>query len=162
VNLSDPHVFAGVYRHHRRRVMTIAWRIVHDRELAEDLTQDVFAWLWSHPHAYDGRTSIGAYLGLAVRSRAIDERLRDEAVRAPARDPDDAVAALISSDEARELRALVAELSDAQRQALALTYWADLSIAAVAARVGLPEGTVKSRVRLARERLARSLRPAPA
>jgi RNA polymerase sigma factor (sigma-70 family) len=172
VDLSDPHVFAHVYRRHRRAVMSSAWGVLRDRELAEDVAQEVFAWLWSHPRAYDGRTSIRGYLAVIARSRAIDawrraetrerlgDRLRHEATGAVPADGENIAAALIRRDDASALRGLVAELTDVQRQALVLTYWAELPAAAVAARLGLPEGTVKSRLRLARERLAQRLRAA--
>src|SRR5919198_309295 len=71
MDLSDPHVFARAYRRHRRAVVASAWRVLGDRDVAEDVAQDVFAWLWSHPHAYDGRASLAAYLALIARSRAI-------------------------------------------------------------------------------------------
>jgi RNA polymerase sigma-70 factor (ECF subfamily) len=172
-DLSDPATFARIYRRHHRRVVSSAWRIVGDRELAEDLAQDVFFWLWRHPRAYDGRVSLPAYLAMVTRSRAIDalrsagarsgleERLRFEvtARAAPAAD-NPVLRSIVRRDDALELRALVMELGAAQRQALALVYWGDLPTAAVAARLGLPHGTVKSRVRLARERLARRLAPA--
>jgi RNA polymerase sigma factor (sigma-70 family) len=169
LELSDPVAFGQVYRRHRRLVMSSAWRVVRDRELAEDLAQDVFAWLWSNPHAYDGRVGLAGYLAMVARSRAIDalrsararsrldERLRTESgTRAPFSD-DVALLSIVRRDEAGELRALVAQLSFVQRQALAMTYWGDLPIAAVAVRLGVPEGTVKSRVRLARTRLAQRL-----
>jgi RNA polymerase sigma-70 factor, ECF subfamily len=174
MDLSDPHVFARAYRRHRRAVMAAAWRVVRDRELAEDVTQDVFAWLWSHPHTYDGRSTLAAYLALIARSRAIDawrsadarvrldDRLRHEVVRGAIADGEGILTAVIRRDDAVEVRGLVAELSDVQRQALALTCWAELPMTTVAARLGLPEGTVKSRVRLARERLAQRLRRAAA
>jgi RNA polymerase sigma-70 factor (ECF subfamily) len=174
MDLSDPHVFARAYRRHRRAVVASAWRVLGDRDVAEDVAQDVFAWLWSHPHAYDGRASLAAYLALIARSRAIDawrsadarvrldDRLRDEAARATSADGEGIIAALVRRDDAAQLRELVAELTDVQRQALALTYWAELPTTTVAARLGLPEGTVRSRLRLARERLAERLGAAAA
>jgi RNA polymerase sigma-70 factor, ECF subfamily len=169
-DLSDPGTFARVYRRHHRRLVDSAWRVVRDRELAEDVAQDVFAWLWSNPRAYDGRVSLAAYLAMMARSRAIDavrnasarsrldERLRAEA---PAHvDEDPVLRAIVRRDDARELRAHLTELSAAQRQALALIYWGELPLAAVATRLGLPQGTLKSRARLAREKLARRLAPA--
>jgi RNA polymerase sigma-70 factor (ECF subfamily) len=169
-DLSDPCTFAQIYRRHHRLLVSSAWRIVGDRELAEDVAQEVFAWLWRHPRAYDGRASLPAYLAMVARSRAIDalrnagararldERLRPEAMARVASATDDPVlGSIVRRDDARELRALVMELGSAQRQALALVYWGELPLAVVAARLGLPQGTVKSRVRLARARLARRL-----
>jgi len=169
-DLSDPGTFARIYSQHHRRLVSSAWRVVGDRELAEDVAQDVFAWLWRHPRAYDGRVSLAAYLAMVTRSRAIDalrnagarsrldERLRHEATARVACATDDPVlGTIVRSDDSRQLRALVLELGAAQRQALALAYWGELPLAAVAARLGVPQATLKSRVRLARERLARRL-----
>jgi RNA polymerase sigma-70 factor (ECF subfamily) len=172
IDLSDPGTFARLYRQHHRRLVSSAWRVVGDRELAEDVAQDVFAWLWRHPRAYDGRVSLAAYLAMVTRSRAIDalrnagarsrldERLRLEARARVVCTDDPVLRSIVRSDDARELRALVMELGAAQRHALALVYWGELPVATIAARLGLPQATVKSRVRLARERLARRLAPA--
>jgi RNA polymerase sigma-70 factor (ECF subfamily) len=170
MDLSQPEAFSVVYRDFRRHVWSTAWRVVRDRELAEDVTQEVFAWLWSHPHAYDGRSPLSAYLAMLARTRAIDawrsadartrltERLRKDAAGL-AGHADDEAGAVIRNHDAGELRALVAELTPPQREALVLAYWADLPLATIAARLGVPESTAKSRVRLARNRLSRRLRP---
>jgi RNA polymerase sigma-70 factor (ECF subfamily) len=172
MDLSRPDVFAEAYRRHRRLVVHSAWRVVHDRELAEDVAQEVFAWLWRHPRAYDGRSPLSAYLALMARSRAIDawrsadartrlsERLRRDAAAGRSEIHDGPLdRALVRRDEADEVRAHVAGLTRRQREALVLAYWADLPLAAIAARLGVPESTAKSRVRLARERLATRLAP---
>lgn len=158
MDLSEPDVFSAVYREFRRHVWSSAWRVVRDRELADDVTQEVFAWLWTHPRAYDGRSPLSAYLALLARTRAIDawrsadarrrlgERLRREAP-APHHEPPDH----------DDVRAIVARLAPLHREALALAYWADLPLATIARRLGIPESTAKSRLRLARAQVARRL-----
>jgi len=175
MDLSQTDVFANVYQRYRRLVLTSAWRILRDRDLAEDVTQDVFAWLWTHPRAYDGRGTLATYLALVARSRAIDawrsadarirldERLRTDAVaEVRATDEGALVGTLVRRDDAGELRALMADLPRRQGEALLLRYWADMPPAAIAARLGVPESTAKARLWLGRQNLSRRLRPVAA
>jgi len=101
--------------------------------------------------------AIDAWRSADARTR-LTERLRKDAAGL-AGHADDEAGAVIRNHDAGELRALVAELTPPQREALVLAYWADLPLATIAARLGVPESTAKSRVRLARNRLSRRLRP---
>ncbi len=171
VDLTSPEAFAAAYDRHRARVFAIALRIVRRRELAEDITQDVFAWLWAHPERYDARRPLGAYLTVIAHSRATDawrrgaaerrasERLSSEpGARGHRVDTDPAV--LVERAHTRaQIRAAVTGVPVVQREALVLSYWGELSRREVAMRTGAPLGTVKTRVRLAMERLARTLPP---
>jgi RNA polymerase sigma-70 factor (ECF subfamily) len=167
--LDDRHAYASVYDEHAGPVFRAALAVVRDREIAEDVTQDVFLELWRHPHRYDrARGELRPFLLLLARSRALDacrraatarrarERLEREVVCVAPPSEDAAVAAQRTA-AGRVVRAGVRRLPAEQRDAIALAYWGGLSAAEIAASSGAPLGTVKSRVRLGLVRLARDL-----
>jgi RNA polymerase sigma-70 factor (ECF subfamily) len=130
---------------------------------AEDVVQDVFVDLWCHPERYDASLgSLRTYLTLCARHRALDV-LRSELRRAGREErsarglptprqpsPGEEVA---DADAASIVRAAVSGLPPDQRQAVELAYFSGLSYRDVARRMGIPEGTAKSRVRLALAKL---------
>jgi RNA polymerase sigma-70 factor (ECF subfamily) len=148
------------------RVMAVALTLLRDRAEAEDVVQETFLELWRRPAGYDpARGTREAYAVLVGRSRALDRlRARGSARRAAERAADDPVIPpappleLAESRQRREriLRALSA-LPPPQREAVELAYFRGLSQAEIAGQVGEPLGTVKTRLRLAMEKLAAHL-----
>ena len=140
-----------------------ARQIVGDTATAQDVVQDVFLDLWCHPERYDETLAgLRTYLTLCARHRALDV-VRSELRRAgrEARhtrelpqprqpSPGEEVAA---ADTASAVRAAVRALPPDQRQVVELAYFGGLSYRDVALRVGIAEGTAKSRVRLALAKL---------
>jgi RNA polymerase sigma-70 factor (ECF subfamily) len=130
---------------------------------ADDVVQDVFVDLWCHPQRYDASLgSLRTYLTLCARHRALDV-LRSELRRAGREErsarglptprqpsPGEEVA---DADAASIVRSAVSGLPPDQRQAVELAYFSGLSYRDVARRMGIPEGTAKSRVRLALAKL---------
>ena len=157
VVLTDPHAFARAYREHRGPALAAAQRVLHDRAAAEDVVQDVFAQLWRRPRTFDERRgSLRSYITMLARSRAID-RWRSQAVQDSLVErlgPDSATQEPSASDRVieRERRtevvALVDRLPAVQREAIVLAFGAGLTSGEIAAAVGVPHGTAKSRVRL--------------
>lgn len=161
--------FAAVYDEHAAGVFAAAQRVLRDPAQAEDVTQDVFLAHWRHPSRFDpSRGPLGAYLRVMARSRALDalrsasaarraqDRLeRAAVVEAPA--PPDPQSLLRSAQRGEDLRAAVAELPLPQREAVALSFWGDLSTREIAAHHRVPHGTVKSRMRLGLRKLRESV-----
>ena len=160
MDLAEPSTFSRVYTDHATEVEAIARRIVGCSAQAQDVTQDVFLRLWMHPGAFDpARGDIGRYLRMNARSRAIDalrtrgaagragDRLRATADRlvTPPVEPHD--------DERAQLVRAMRKLPGCQREALVLSYWADLRDHEVAHHARVPLGTAKSRIRLGLRRL---------
>ena len=162
MNLQGPAVFARAYDEHARTVYATAYRVLNDATLAQDVVQDVFLRVWRRPQGFDAsRGSLATYLRLMARSRAVDvwrehqaagratDKLKVEAdvvdLFADARPAVEAE----RSDEAATVRAALSELPAAQREAVVLAYWGGLTAEQIAARVGIPLGTAKSRLRLA-------------
>jgi RNA polymerase sigma-70 factor (ECF subfamily) len=160
LDLSDPEIFKRVYERYARRVHAAAYRVVRNAATAEDVTQDVFIRLWRDPSRFDPRRGdLGPFLQLMARSRALDlwrtdqvvdrttDRLRHTMVGDPATDEGPAQKAE-RDEEAAAVRAAVRRLPPAQREAIALAYWGDLTAAEIARRLRVPVGTAKGRLRL--------------
>jgi RNA polymerase sigma-70 factor (ECF subfamily) len=146
------------------RAMSIAFRVLGTRSEAEEVVQETFVQVWRQAASYDAsRGGAMAWIATIVRSRALD-RLRSRAAsdRAVARSEEDAdpptAPAPPELAAQRELRAQVmsalAALPLEQRSAIELAYYEGLSHSEIAARLGDPLGTVKTRVRLGLAKLA--------
>ena len=159
----DDHALAEAFDHLAPTVYGAALRVLGEGSAAQDVVQDVFVELWSHPDRYDPRAgTLGTYLNVLARHRAVDlvrSELRRLARQArhhrltPAGhdpSPSDAVAAAATADA---VRAAVRLLPDGQRQVVELAYFQGLSYREVAVATGIPEGTAKSRLRLALAKL---------
>jgi len=159
----DDHALAEAFDHLAPTVYGAALRILGEGSAAQDVVQDVFVELWSHPDRYDPEAgTLGTYLNLLARHRAVDlvrselrrlaRQARHHRLSAEGHHPSpgDAVAA---ADTADAVRAAVRLLPDGQRQVVELAYFQGLSYREVALATGIPEGTAKSRVRLALAKL---------
>jgi RNA polymerase sigma-70 factor (ECF subfamily) len=164
----DDDALTEVYDRYAPLVFGVAKRVVANRSLAEDVVQEVFTALWRHPERFDPhRGSLRAYLGVQAHRRAVDavrsdtrRRAREEhcelmQARGEARLSDKMDAVTV----AEVVRQAIARLPDGQRQAVELAYWSGRPQREVADVLGVPEGTVKSRMRLAQAKLAEWLAP---
>jgi RNA polymerase sigma-70 factor (ECF subfamily) len=164
----DDHALAEIFDAFAPSVYAAARRILGSDGPAQDVVQDVFVRLWTHPEKYDDRAgSLVTYLGLLARSRALDA-LRSEARRAARQEREfrldplrqhgtttDLVAdGVATADSAALVRDAIASLPDDQRRAVELAYFRGLSYREVAEAEGIPEGTAKSRIRLALTKMA--------
>lgn len=169
----DSGALRAAYACYSSLVFGLARRVTTSASAAEDITQEVFLHLWERPDAVDlSRGSLRSYLGVVTHRRAVDAvrrasraRVRDE--RAGMESAATAVgheSAVIERDEqarrTRQLRAAIDALPIDQRRALELAYFGDCTYREVATELGIPEGTAKSRLRLAIAKL-RDLIDAP-
>lgn len=163
----DPRALRALYQRTHRIVFTLIMRITRSRETTEELTVDVFHDVWRRAGSYDpdNGTVIGWLMNQA-RSRAID-RLRLEQ-RKKRVNPNPAGAdeepscggphqALELEQRARRVRDALALLTSHERQAIETAYFAELTYAEAAARLGEPVGTVKTRIRSGLDKLRRAL-----
>lgn len=169
--LGDGRALELLYDRYHVLVYSVALRVVRDEMLAEDIVQEVFVRLWRRPRSYDpARGRFLSWLMSVTRNRAIDEvrrvtrrlrieeRRQDAAEQVRSTDRLDApeLAAAIG-DERREVRAALATLPEAQRRVLELAYFDGLTQSEIAALTDTPLGTVKTRTRLAMDRLRQRL-----
>lgn len=161
VQHDDLRAFEVLYDRHWSAMFWLAMRILDDRGLAADATQEAFTALWFSRDQYrpdHGR--LRWWLLSIVRNRAIDTQRRDrgDVPRSPppfdlAVAPDSTEEEVLAADECRELAALVARLPSEQRAVIELAFYAGLSHAEITERLGVPLGTIKGRIRSALERL---------
>lgn len=163
----DDDALRDVFDRYGAFVLGLARRVCASATVAEDVTQEVFTSLWRAPDRYDAsRGTLRAYLGVLTYNRAVDAVRRDTrrrarednclalAVAAGARtDTEDAVAL------AGVVRDAIDHLPHEQRLAVELVFWQGLTHREVATFLAIPEGTAKSRLRLAQAKLATLLAP---
>jgi RNA polymerase sigma-70 factor (ECF subfamily) len=135
-------------------VYSVALRILRDPGHAEDVMQDVFFKVWKEPAArLKGAESLGPWLAVVTRNRAIDNLRR----RRPT-DPADDVALPSGTNLAAEVeqntamdkvRGLLRSMPPDQRNSLDMAFFEGLSHSEIAAKTGVPLGTVKTRIRSA-------------
>jgi len=139
---------SGLYDRYSRLIYSVALRITGDRAAAAEALEDVFEAIWQFPGSFQAGDSVAGWLIRMTRYRAID------ANRSHSRAYEEAV------DDEHAARAALAQLPAAQRRVLELAYYGGLTYAEIAARLGEPVGTVKSRMRLGLTRLRALMRAA--
>jgi RNA polymerase sigma-70 factor (ECF subfamily) len=164
----DERAFLTLYDYYVGRVHGLTLRILGDRMMAEEATQDTFLKLWGRAHMYlPERGSLLVWLLSIARRTALD-RLRLEGRRptlSDSNDPSEAWQTIPDNDslsEERHWRSLyfaVQVLSPEQRQLIELAYYQGLSQSEIAEVLDWPLGTVKTRLRAAMERLRREWGP---
>ncbi|MET0227850.1 MAG: sigma-70 family RNA polymerase sigma factor [Actinomycetes bacterium] len=153
----DAGALEALYDRYGRAAYSLARRILTEETLAQDVVQEVFLSLWRDARRFDaGRGTVATYLLSMTHHRAVDVVRREENLRrwrtsderlelAP--DPKARVEDEVEASERRaEVRTALKDLPDPQRQALLLAYFGGYTQREVAALVGVPLGTVKTRM----------------
>jgi RNA polymerase sigma-70 factor, ECF subfamily len=154
----DEAALGAIYDRYHRLLYAVALRITGDHGVVEEVLQDVFHVVWQAAGVFQPNGNLAPWLIGIVRHRAIDAtRSRTYRARSCEHLLDDMriVAPPARADEQGDrqimrltVRAALAELPPAQRQVLDLAYYGGLTHLEIATRLGLPLGTVKSRLRL--------------
>ena len=154
----DRGAFETLYRRYVRSVYGLALRRLGQRESAEDAVQETFAAVWRSARTYRPERGAAAPWLFSIARNATVDRLRSRVVLAEP--PDTADESPGPPDRAerdwlswRVHRALE-ELPETEREVLALAYWGGRSQSEIAAELGIPLGTVKTRTRSGLARLA--------
>jgi RNA polymerase sigma-70 factor (ECF subfamily) len=160
----DPQGLMDLYDRYNRLAFALAYRIVGDPSLAEEVVQDAFllAWNRSETFRHDRGGNIRGWLLTIVHNRSIDMRRKhldnkprhvdvadvDQLLATP-----DAWGAVSRSLTGQQVRNALDQLPPEQRRAIELAYFEDMTHHEIAAREGAPLGTVKGRLRLGLKRL---------
>jgi RNA polymerase sigma-70 factor (ECF subfamily) len=165
----DQAAWEQIVRQHWRKAFNVAYKFVGSHEQAEDLTQEIFLKVFRSLDTFDRRANFQTWLVSISRNLCIDhyrsvrkERQtmsRDVAAEdlSPAAATVSPLAALENRDLAAMLRQALHALPESLRVAVLLRDLQELSYLEIAERLGLPEGTVKSRINRGRHELARQI-----
>jgi RNA polymerase sigma-70 factor (ECF subfamily) len=174
-----PEALAELYDRFAPTLLALARRVLDNHADAEEVLQEVFVQVWNRGERYDpARSSVSTWLVLIARSRAID-RLRSRkvvertheataqaaigaigasGVREPHTSPE-ALENVFIQERHERVRREMAALPAEQRQVLEMAFYQGLTQSEIAAKAGLPLGTVKTRTLLAMKKLRNALRP---
>jgi RNA polymerase sigma-70 factor, ECF subfamily len=157
----DQAAMGQLYDRYARVLYSFALKMLHSVEEAEEVVVDVFAQVWQTAHTFDvSRGRVDNWLFLMTRSRALD-RLRRRQRQTKITDAATHVAVaevsfagdlpqeeVIILERREQVLQAMAQLPSEQRQILELAYYEGLSQSEISQQLGLPLGTVKTRVRL--------------
>lgn len=160
----DTEAFSALFRHYGPRMKAFLMRSGASETVAEECTQDAMATVWRKAHLFDpSRASVATWLFTIARNRRIDVLRRqrrpepEDLPWGPEAEPDQEDVVSLQQETAR-LAEAIKELPEKQRKLIEAAYFGDLSHTEISAKTGLPLGTIKSRIRLALDRLRHAMR----
>jgi len=157
---------AEVYRRHGGAAYGLARRLLNDKDLAEEILQEVILRLWNSPERFDSeRGSLRAFLLAQVHGRSVDllrsessrRRREEREARESTAFGDDIEREVIDLTVSEKVKEVVAGLPTDERQAIELAYFGGHTYRQVAVLLDTPEGTIKSRIRSGLRRLRKDL-----
>lgn len=159
----DRKAFAAIFRHFAPRVKGFLMKSGTSEALAEECVQDVMATLWQKAHMFDPtRASASTWIFTIARNRKIDALRKqrrpepEDLPWGPESEPDqEDIVAL--QQETEILAEAIKALPEKQRDLIERAYFGDLTHSEIAEETGLPLGTIKSRIRLALDRLRHAM-----
>ena len=157
VATEDEQAFRELYDRFADRVFRYALTLLRNRHLAEEVVQEAMIAVWMNAFRFEGRSKVSTWLFGIARNKALDLIRRE---KRGDRQPD---VSLSTPDPAPALRReklvgrAMSELPEGQREVVFLTFYEGLSYAEISHVLGIPAGTVKSRMYHAKRRLAEAL-----
>jgi RNA polymerase sigma-70 factor, ECF subfamily len=158
VGKGDAEAFTTLYDRHSHAAFSLAYRVMGERQAAEDLVQDTFLKLWRSATSYrPERGSVRTWLLSIVRNRGIDQ-IRSQASRrrtqetfeasAPRSQPSEAFAETLRNSQRNQVREALDTLPPEQLKILELAYFSGYTHVQISELVDVPLGTMKGRMRL--------------
>jgi RNA polymerase sigma-70 factor, ECF subfamily len=162
IGRGDAEALRQIYRRHGSRVYSLAYHIVRDSSLAEEVTQDVFLRIWEKSTTFvASKAKPLTWLLRITRNRSIDWLRRQkprqelpEDLESPDAGPEDT---FFKTSSIAGVRTALAALPVAQRKALSMAYYQGFTHREISQELGEPLGTVKSRIREAFLRLRKRM-----
>jgi len=160
----DKAAFAELFAYFAPRVKSFLMKSGASPDIAEECTQEVMATLWNKAHLFDpAKASVSTWIFTIARNRKIDLLRKqrrpepEDLTWGPQAEPDQ-TDVIGLQQETEKLGQALAALPAEQRALIERAYYGDLSHREIAAETGLPLGTIKSRIRLALERLRHTMK----
>lgn len=157
----------ALFARHQLRVYRFVLRLVGNPTAAEDLISEVFLDVWRQADQFEGRSTVSTWLLAIARFKALSsmrrrphEELDDEKAGAIEDSADNPELSVQKKDKGAALRKCLQALSPEHREVIDLVYYHEKSVEEVAAIVGIPEATVKTRMFYARKKLSELLKAA--
>jgi RNA polymerase sigma-70 factor, ECF subfamily len=155
---SDAGAFAALYDRHARAAYSLAYRMMGEKQAAEDIAQEAFIKVWHSAESYRAeRGSVRTWILSIVHNRGIDQlrsmasrrRMQDKVeVSAPRSQPSEAFSETWRNSQREQVREALGALPQEQLKILELAYYSGYTHVEIAELLGLPLGTVKGRMRL--------------
>jgi RNA polymerase sigma-70 factor (ECF subfamily) len=166
----DANAFELIYDRHGGAAFSLAYRMVGDRTVAEDITQEAFLSMWRSRVRYEReRGSVRAWVLGIVHHRTIDALRRNlvhdrrrasaEGIEERQEAPERTDVEVARRDEARTVREALDTLPEEQHQVIQLAYFGGFTHTQIAEMLDMPVGTVKGRMRLGLDKMRRALAP---
>lgn len=154
-----------LFARHHVRVYRFVLRLVRNESTAEDLISEVFLDVWRQAGKFEGRAAVSTWLLAIARFKALsalrrkpEQELDEETAEAIEDASDNPEVALQKKEKGELLRECMSSLSAEHREIIDLVYYHEKSVEEVAAIVGIPEATVKTRMFYARKKLSELLK----
>lgn len=161
----DKQAFGTLVEHYRNVLFGTAYLIMRDKGSAEDIVQEALVKIWKHLSSFRLKSSIKTWMLRVVINEAKQQTrgkkltmILLESVKQATGGTDEPEAVLTRNEERRSLRYALDQLKPDQREAVVLRYYSDLTVPEIAAVTGEREGTIKSRLNRAKNRLGEILR----
>ena len=169
----NPDAFEVIYDRHGGAAFSLAYRMVGDRNVAEDVTQEAFLSMWRSRVRFDReRGSVRTWILGIVHHRTIDAMRRNvahdrrrtsaEGIEERHEAPELTDVEAVRREEAREVRAALQTLPGEQSRVIELAYYGGFTHTQIAEMLDMPVGTVKGRMRLGLEKMRREMQGATA
>lgn len=163
----DRRALQALYLRHKVRTYRFVLRLTADAALAEDIVSEVFLDVWRQAVGFKGKSRVSTWILAIARYKALsalrgrsDEQLDDCTATAIADPADDPGMMAEQQDRSRIVRKCLSQLSTTHREMLDLVYYQEKSVEEVAQIIGVPCGTVKTRMFYARKRMEKLLETA--
>jgi RNA polymerase sigma-70 factor (ECF subfamily) len=167
VAAGDRQAFEEVYQALAPKVLGLAWSVLRNRAMAEEVAQDVMLEVWRQAARFDpSLASVSTWVMTIAHRRAVDrvrsvrasEDREDRVVAGDGRrEFDEVVETTLQHEDEQRVRRALGTLTDLQRQAVELAYWGGRTSAEISTMLGVPVPTVKTRLRDGLIRLRASL-----
>jgi RNA polymerase sigma-70 factor (ECF subfamily) len=163
VEVGDAEAFATLYDRHGRMAYSLAYRMMGEKQEAEDVVQEAFIKVWRSAGGYRvGRGSVRTWILSIVHNSGIDQirsharrgRMQDKVeASAPTSEPSEAFAETWRNTQQEQVREALNTLPQEQLKILELAYFSGYTHVEIADRLELPLGTVKGRMRLGLQKI---------